>query len=216
MFKPGNIYGLIGPNGAGKTTLLKKIMHDAPGNAKKKARAMAYLEQTVTVTEFTGREVVEMGRYARMSRFGTLSAQDHAAVEEALTITGAKAWCERPTAQTSGGERQLTGLARVLAQDSPMMLLDEPLSALDLAHEMAVLNTLRQWITSERTVVMVIHDLTLAARFCHELVLLKDAEILAQGPPNVVLTPQNIKQAYGVNVDVHTSSVTNTLTVVPL
>lgn len=216
MFSPGKIYGLIGPNGAGKTTLLKKLMDDAPGSAREKALAMAYLEQTVIATEFTGREVVEMGRYARLSRFGSLGADDHAAVQHALDVTGAAMWADRPTDRTSGGERQLTGLARVLAQDVPMLLLDEPLSALDLSHEIAVLKTLREWISPERTVVMVIHDLTLAARFCDELVLLKDASVMAQGPPEAVLTPQLIEMAYGIAVDVHTCSVTNTLTVVPL
>lgn len=116
-----------------------------------------------------------MGRYAHLSRFGALDEDDRAMVENALRETGARAWADRSIGQTSGGERQLTGLARALAQGSDLLILDEPLSALDLAHETAVLKILRPWVNAapNRAVILVIHDLSLAARYCDELILLE-------------------------------------------
>lgn len=192
-------------------------------SARDKARRVAYLAQDALVgTSFTGREVVDMGRYARQSRFATRTIDDDVMVDRALATTGAAEWAQRPTEATSGGERQLTGLSRVLAQDTLALLLDEPLSALDLSHETQVLKVLRQWANDDagRSVVAVLHDLTMAARFCDELVLLKleptGAKVYAQGVPREVLTSQTIADVYGVTVDVRHSEVTQSFVVTAL
>ncbi|QOR45358.1 ABC transporter ATP-binding protein [Trueperella pecoris] len=244
----GRIIGLIGPNGAGKSTLLKAVLGLIPaagevrvGGARladlshrQRATRMAYLAQeSLRPTSFTGREVVDMGRYAARPRFAALTAADEALVEGALATTGAGAWASRSTAETSGGERQLTGLARALAQDAQILLLDEPVSALDLAHAVSVLKVLRPWADAGgggvrggvgsgvgRTVVVVLHDLTLAARFCDELVLLEPhpggARVAGQGLPEQVLTPRLIERVYGAPVDVRLSEVTGTPVITPL
>ncbi len=234
----GKVHGLIGPNGAGKSTLVKAMLslvphegtvtvagHDIQSmNPRRRARHLSYLAQDMArASDFTGRQLVEMGRYARSSRFSSPSDTDIAAVDAALHLTGAHTWASRPVAQTSGGEQQLTGLARALAQDAPVLILDEPVSALDMAHEMTVLRLMHPWVEqekSERMVVVVLHDLSLAARFCDELVLLtptpSGAIVAAQGRPERVLTPALLHSAYGIDVDVSSSPVTHTLTVTPL
>lgn len=234
---PGRIHGIIGPNGAGKSTFMKAVLGLIPSSGmvringsnmrgmsiRERALEMSYLEQTsVANGDITGRQLVEMGRYARRSRFAGLSADDAAAVSDALELTGARQWADRPLAQTSGGERQLTALARALAQEAPLLMLDEPISALDLAHEMSVLALMRPWINGNgnRTVVVVLHDLTMAARFCDELVLLapgeSGAQLIHQGTPAEVLQPDALRDAYGLTVDVRVSDVTGTLAVTPL
>ncbi|MFT3945101.1 MAG: ABC transporter ATP-binding protein [Ancrocorticia sp.] len=237
-FAPGKVHGLIGPNGAGKSTLVKALLNLIPyeGTVKvggrdtqsmkprERARHLSYLAQdTARASDFTGRQLVEMGRYARSSRFSSVTADDVAAVDAALHLTGAGAWASRPVAQTSGGEQQLTGLARALAQDAPALILDEPVSALDMAHEMAVLRLMHPWVEQKkarRLVVVVLHDLSLAARFCDELVLLapshEGAVVAAQGSPEDVLTSELLGAAYGITVDVRRSQVTHSLTVTPL
>lgn len=235
--RDGAVHGLIGPNGAGKSTLLKAMLGLVPHAgrveidgedfsamaSREKARRVAYLAQDALVgSSFTGREVVDMGRYARQPRFTTRTVDDDVMVDQALATTGADAWADRSTVATSGGERQLTGLSRVLAQDTAVLLLDEPLSALDLSHETRVLKVLREWVQggTGRSVVVVLHDLTMAARFCDELVFLQPqptgARAFAQGAPHEVLTTQAIADVYGVNVDVRRSDVTQSLVVTAL
>jgi iron complex transport system ATP-binding protein len=235
---PGRVHGLIGPNGAGKSTLVKAVLgliayegsvtvsgrSLASMNPRQRARHLAYLAQeTSSPADFTGRQLVEMGRYARQSRFAAMISADERAVDAALRLTGADAWAQRPVAGTSGGERQLTGLARALAQEAPVLVLDEPISALDMSHEMAVLCLLHPWLDEDpanRLVVVVLHDLSLAARFCDDLILLTPgrhgAVIAAHGTPDDVLTVDLLRAAYGIDVDVRRSPVTDSLSVTAL
>ncbi|GAB3818956.1 ABC transporter ATP-binding protein [Tessaracoccus terricola] len=233
-FEPGRVHGLIGPNGAGKSTLLKAVLGLLPatgevsvhGHAlarmpfRARARLLSYLAQdTALEVDFNGRELVRMARHARLRRFGSLGVDDERAVDDALRLTGADAWSRRPVTSTSGGERQLTMLARAIAQDAAVLLLDEPISALDLGHELDVLRLLRPWVdaaATSRTVLVVLHDLTLAARFCDRLTLVVDGRIHCQGTPEHVLTAHHLRPAYGVDVDVSTSRATGTLQVTPL
>lgn len=231
---PGHVHGLIGPNGAGKSTLLRAALglvpttgivevHGHPLQELKprgRAHLMSYLAQdTTTDTDFTGHAYVQLGRYARTTRFGSMTADDEDAVDEALRLTGAIGWRHRQMRQTSGGERQLTALARAIAQNPSVLMLDEPTSALDMGHSLDILRLLRPWIDvapEERTVVIVMHDLNLAARFCDVLTLIDDGTIKSHGSPAEVLTRANLRDAYDVDTDISRNPVTGTVLVTPL
>jgi iron complex transport system ATP-binding protein len=212
---PGRLLGLVGPNGAGKSTLLRTIaglhrpargrvlldgrpVHDMrPGEL---ARRIAYLPQEATVAfPFTAYQVVLMGRHPHLGRMAVEGPADHEAAERAMTATGTIHLADRSIATLSGGERRLVLLAKALAQDTPVLLADEPLSALDLRHRLAVL-----------------HDLNLAARHCTELALLARGRVLAAGPPADVLTPDHLAAAYGVRAVVRRDDLTESLTVTAL
>ncbi|AWB83511.1 ABC transporter ATP-binding protein [Corynebacterium liangguodongii] len=233
-FAPGLVHGVIGPNGAGKSTLVKAALgleeysgeirvlgRDLAGlTFRQRARLMSYVAQaTDPGIEFTGREYVSMARYARLPRFGSLSRADEEAVSEALRITGATQWANVPVSRTSGGEQQLTAFTRALAQGADLMLLDEPTSALDMGHELDILELLSSWVgggRGMRTAVVVLHDLSLAARFCDYLTLVVAGRVRAQGTPAEILTPGMLSEAYGVEVDVRQLDTTKSLAVTPL
>lgn len=231
-FHEGLIHGIIGPNGAGKSTLVKAILgllpyrglidvrgHDPAGiHSRARAKLMSYLPQEIPPVDMIGRDYVAMGRYPWCSRIGGLKEDDVRHVEEALEITGAKSWSTRPVRATSGGERQLTALSRAIAQDAKILLVDEPSAALDMGHEMTVFRLLRPWLErgDGRTVLVVLHDLSLAARFCDRLTLLVEGKIVAQGTPEAVLRPQILHDAYGVTVDVSRNKATGSLHVTAL
>lgn len=237
-FTSGRVHGIIGPNGAGKSTLLAALLGLVPYtgtvlldgvpteslSVKERARRIAFVPQHhPTPDDYTGRELVAMGRYARVSRFAALTGSDLGHIDRTLALTGAATWANKPVAHTSGGEQQLTHIARALAQDTPILALDEPTSALDLAHQQRVLDLLQPF-TSEanRTVITVLHDITLAARYCDELTLVAPGQggagsrVVAQGTPAEVVTPERLHLAYGVEVDVRPSEVTDTLVVTVL
>lgn len=233
--EPGLVHGLIGPNGAGKSTLLRALLGlvrhegeiEARGcsldglRARERARELAYLPQEQpSGLECTGRELVRMSRYARLRRFAGLGPDDEAAVERALRRTGAEAWADRPVGETSGGERQLTGLARAMAQEARMLVLDEPSSALDFGRQLAAMRLLGPWIADappgERTVLAVLHDLGLASRVCDRLHLLGSGGIVASGTPEEVLREGPIAEAYGVEVRVGRSELSGAIEVAPV
>ncbi|MFB6121406.1 MAG: ATP-binding cassette domain-containing protein [Halobacteriaceae archaeon] len=218
----GSFVGVVGPNGAGKTTLVQTMngtltpaagevrvggddVHALPSKAA--SRRVATLPQNPALDfEFTGREVVEMGRYPHAPRFG--GDPDPDAVDRALELTEATALADRPITSLSGGERQRILVARAVAQDAPVVLLDEPTASLDVNHQMRTLGIARDLAAEGRTVVAAIHDLDLAARFCDELALLAAGGVVAAGPPAEVLTPDAVERAFGVAAAVTTDPVT--------
>lgn len=228
-FAPGLIHGIIGPNGAGKSTLVKAALGLVPSSgdiriagerlaslsSKERARLMSYLPQDTPPVDFTGEQYVQMSRYARLGRFSSPTAEDEEAVDEALRMTGAGAWRDRPMRGTSGGERQLTALARAIAQNPQILIVDEPSSALDMGHEIDVFRLFKPWIgeSSSRTIMAVLHDLDIAARFCDRLTLVDGGRVKASGPPAEILVPDLLNDAYGVTVDVRRSEATGYLTV---
>ena len=218
-FAAGRVYAVVGPNGTGKSTLIKAIasLESYGGSVliqgkdsreltpRQRAHLVAYVPQHLPrAVEFTGREFVRLSRYSRARRFAGLTAADEQAVENALELTGASVWADMPVRATSGGQQQLTSLARALAQEPKILLLDEPTSALDITHETSVMRLLSPWVAADpaRCVIVVVHDLTLAARYCDVLLLLHEGGILKQGTPEQVLTAANIKPAFGVDVTV--------------
>lgn len=214
-FPQGNVCGLIGHNGSGKSTLLKLLgRHHAPSggqvllnqqllaqwDSKSFARQVAYLPQQLPAAEgMTVRELVAVGRYPWHGALGRFGANDRQLVEEAISLVGLKPFANRLVDSLSGGERQRAWLAMMVAQDSRCLLLDEPTSALDIAHQVEVL-ALIQRLSRERdlTVIAVLHDINMAARYCDHLVALRGGEMIAQGSPLELMQGPVLEQIYGI------------------
>ncbi|MDI6781416.1 MAG: heme ABC transporter ATP-binding protein [bacterium] len=227
----GEFLGIIGPNGAGKTTLLKimtgvkspltgEVMLDGKKMSslcrKEIAMIMAVVPQSSFIPPlFTVEDVVLMGRYPHQkSRFVT-TEEDIKAVEEAMQKTNTSNFRQRPVNELSGGERQEVIIARALAQEPKILLLDEPTASLDIKHQMRILGLVRTLVKENGiTAIMVIHDLNLAARFCDRLILLHNQKIYAQGVIKEVLTSQNLKEAYEVETMVEYNDFIGALQVV--
>ncbi|MCX2968689.1 MULTISPECIES: ABC transporter ATP-binding protein [Streptomyces] len=204
---PGELTALIGLNGCGKSTLLRLlagVIRPDRGRVllggadlarmgrRAAARRVALLHQSAPpVPGMTVRQLVRQGRYAQRGPLGMLRDGDDAAVRRALCDTGVEDWTDRPVDALSGGERQRVRLAMALAQDTRVLLLDEPTTYLDLHHQLEVLQTVVR-LRAERglTVVMVLHDLGHAARFAERIVALRAGRVVADGAPKDVVTPE--------------------------
>lgn len=210
----GELVGIVGPNGSGKTTLLRaitRVLRPVAGQvrlagqdvARLRARALARQVAVVGQDEpdgfdFTVAEVVQMGRLPHLGPFQAEGPRDRAAVDRALRLTGTEHLRGRPFASLSGGERQRVLLARALAQEPEVLLLDEPTAHLDVGHQVEVMD--RIWHLARAggvTVLAVLHDLNLAAQYCDRLLLLHRGRVLACGTPAEVLTEATIRTAYG-------------------
>ncbi len=208
----GEAVALIGPNGAGKTTLLKVISGavKAKGETCIKGRPVQELsgyeragiisvvpQQIAVDTPLNGHDFVMLGRTHCMPRFAPPSESDREAVEEAMRCTATLALSHRFIADMSGGERQRLALAMAFAAQPRIILLDEATAHLDLHHRAETMQLLREMNrTRGLTVLMAVHDLSLAGRYFDRLILLKDGRILKEGTPSEVLTEQNIEDAY--------------------
>jgi iron complex transport system ATP-binding protein len=222
VLPPGQLTALIGPNGAGKSTLLGALAGDLPPAsgqvtlggrslarwaARDLAQVRAVLPQRPGVCfSFTVRQVVELGRHPhrrswRAGRTGP-AGNDEALVDAALAEVGLGGFAERPIDTLSGGEAARVHLARVLAQQAAILLLDEPTATLDLHHQHLVLGIARRHASAGGTAVVVLHDLNLAAAYADRIVLLAGGCILADGPSAAVLTPKLIAAAYDHPVEV--------------
>ncbi|MFA9504544.1 ATP-binding cassette domain-containing protein [Natrinema sp. H-ect1] len=227
--EPGEFVGFVGPNGAGKTTLLRLISGalepdsgaieidrtDVHGlSSRASSRLVSVVPQDTTLSfSFPVRDVVEMGRHPHRSRFSSATPKDRATVERALERTRTAELADRPIDEVSGGQRQRVVLARAIAQETPVMLLDEPTASLDVNHQVETLELVRELVEGGRTVVAAIHDLELAARYCDRLVLLADGRVAADGPPSSVLTREALADSFDANAVVTPSPVTGTETV---
>lgn len=228
----GTFVGLVGPNGAGKTTLLRTLnaaltpdegeirvagQNVAELSAKQVGRLVATVPQDTSLSfDFSVRQTVEMGRTPYLSRFGGMRPEDHEAVNRAMKRTAVAEFADRAITAISGGERQRVLLARALAQDTPLVLLDEPTASLDINHQVRTLELVRELVDDGKTVVAAIHDLNLAAHYCDELLLLGEGRILASGPPESVLTESTLERAFGANAVVSRHPVTGSVYVTAL
>ena len=214
----GEIVGLIGPNGAGKSTLLKTLRGILPMlsgsaalmgddintlDAKEFARRAAYLQQRVEMTfDYTARDIVLAGRYPYLSWWSQEREHDLAIAEACMAYTGVSELADNPLHAMSGGQRQRVLLAKVLAQQTPVLFLDEPATGLDIIYQEEIFRFCREISAAGKTVLLVAHELSLAARFCSRLLLIGRGTLLADGVPKDVLTDGLLSQAYGAPVRV--------------
>lgn len=228
----GELVGLVGPNGAGKTTLLRTVTGaitpasgtvtidgvDVHGvDSRTSSRLVSVVPQDTSLSfSFPVRDVVAMGRHPHRSRFSPPSTADRRAVEAALERTRTADLAGRPIDELSGGQRQRVVLARAIAQEAPVVVLDEPTANLDVAHRIETLELVRDLVGEGRSVVAAIHDLSLAARYCDRLVLLADGRVRGNGPPESVLTTDALAEAFDASAVVTTNPVTGTETVTAL
>ena len=214
----GSLVGIAGPNGVGKSTLLKLIagtMRPKQGTvrvagaeiselgARERARLVAMVPQSPALPRGTSAiEVVLMGRNPHLGLLSWEGDDDLAIAVESMRMTDSEELLERPVDQLSGGERQRVAIAMALAQQTPVLLLDEPTANLDLAYQPAIMQLLRDAVADGKTVVVAVHDLTLAAQFCDRIVLMSDGRCVATGAPSDVLTADLIARVYGANVHI--------------
>lgn len=228
----GRLVGLVGPNGSGKTTLLRTVagvlrpdtgsVHlngrpVAATSSRRISREVAVVPQNTSLNfDFSVREVVAMGRTPYVSRLGRAERADRDAVDRALERTAVRDLANRSISEVSGGERQRVLLARALAQETPVLLLDEPTASLDINHQIRTLELVRELAAEGKTVVAAIHDLNLAAHYCDELVLLGDGRRVAGGPPAEVLTEEHLESVFGTQAVVTRHPVTGSTLVMAL
>ena len=212
--QPGQFLGLIGPNGAGKSTLLRACLGLVAARGRlrldgvdlgglrpsERALYLSYLPQEREIAWAMSVEaVVALGRLPHRTRFADASARDRAAVEAAMTRMDLLRFRDRPATALSGGERARVLIARALAQETPVLLADEPLAGLDPQHQIALMQLFAELAAEGRIVIASMHDLTLAARWCHRLLLLRDGRRVGEGPPATVLTADTLRRVYHVD-----------------
>jgi iron complex transport system ATP-binding protein len=227
------ITAVIGPNGCGKSTLLRalgRLLRPRGGQVlldgqridrlptRDVARALGMLPQSPVAPEgLTVADLVARGRHPHQAWFRQWSRDDESVVAEAMAWTGVLDLAERPVDALSGGQRQRAWIAMALAQGTDLLLLDEPTTHLDLAHAVDVLDLIdRLHHDRGRTVVMVLHDLSLAARYADHLVAMRDGRIVAQGPPREVVTPELLADVFGLHAAVLPDPVSDGVLVVPI
>ena len=209
----GELLGVVGPNGAGKSTLLSiaaGLLRPAAGSVRlaavdvaamsrlEVARRIAFLPQNVQPAfGFTVGEVVMQGRFPHLGPLGFEGSEDRRIGAEALESVEAAAFAARPFASLSGGEQKRVLIASAIAQEAPVVLLDEPTAALDLHHQITVYELLRRLAGQGKALAVVTHDLNLAAQFCDRLILLDSGRVAADGPPAAVLDKKLLEEVYG-------------------
>ncbi len=213
----GEFLGIIGPNGSGKTTLLRalsRVIQPSAGTVslygrdirqmdpKLLARSISVVSQNVSLEGFTVEEFISFGRMPYYGAFQFFETKkDYEAVHKAMELTGVSRLKGRLLERMSGGEKQLVLIARALAQEPELILLDEPTAHLDIAHQVSILNLIRR-LNREfgLTVVMVLHDLNLAGEYCHRIALVNDGMIHKIGDPEQILNYRDIEEVYKTRV----------------
>jgi len=207
--EPRECVGLIGPNGAGKTTLLRAILGLVPHSGhsslaalspRDRGRAAAWMPQARDIAWPVSVEtLVALGRTPHLSGLQGISDADRAHVDAALDTMGLEALRHRTATRLSGGEQAMVLIARALAQDTPLLMADEPIAGLDPANQISTMEVFAGLAEAGRAVIVSIHDLGLAARHCTRLILLGEGGIAADGPPDAVLTPDNLARIFHVS-----------------
>ncbi len=215
----GRITALVGGNGSGKSTIFKtiaRILKPQKGrvyldgesihekSTKDVALKLAILPQNPTAPEgLTVAELVSYGRFPHQKKFGTLGAEDYDIIQWALDVTGMTVFAERPLNSLSGGQRQKAWIAMAIAQGTDVILLDEPTTFLDMSHQFEVLKLLRKLNKEHKqTIVMVVHDLNHATRFADYMIAIKGGKVVKEGNTIDIVTPEMIKEVFGIFADV--------------
>ena len=212
----GKFVALAGPNGVGKSTLLRLVsgvIKPARGSievsgidvselsARERARLVAVVPQDPELPNGAPAiEVVLMGRNPHLGLLSWESDSDVQTALDAMRMTYTEELLDRPVDELSGGERQRVAIAIALAQQTPIILLDEPTANLDLAYQPAIMELMRRLVAAGKTILAAVHDLTLAAQFCDEVALMRGGDILTTGAPEETLTEDNIREVYGAEV----------------
>ena len=212
----GTFVALAGPNGVGKSTLLRLVsgvikptrgritvsgLDISTLSPRERARLVSVVPQDPELPQ--GAPAIEVVLTGRNPHLGLLSWESHTDVQiaiEAMRLTYTEDLIERPVDELSGGERQRVAIAIALAQQTPIILLDEPTANLDLAYQPAIMELMRSLVSSGKTILAAVHDLTLAAQFCDKVALMRGGASLTTGPPEVTLTEENIRTVYGAEV----------------
>ena len=208
--RPGEFVGLLGPNGAGKTSLMRAVLGLIPAEghsslaeltAVDRARVVAWMPQSREIAwPVPVERLVALGRLPHLPNRGRVPAKEQALVDTAITRMGLDAFRARAASRLSGGEQARALIARALAQDTPLLMADEPAAGLDPAHQISTMQVFADLAREGRSALVSLHDLSLAARHCTRLILLAEGGILADGPPAEVLTPELMARAFGISV----------------
>ncbi|ELI6425560.1 Fe(3+) dicitrate ABC transporter ATP-binding protein FecE [Vibrio harveyi] len=222
----GKITALIGPNGCGKSTLLKtlvRINKPLSGDVffnektlssygdKRLARSLSLLPQILVSPEgITVRKLVEYGRSPYLSHWGRLGKDDKTIVEQAMHDTGVFEFADKPVESLSGGQRQRAWIAMVMAQDTEVVMLDEPTTYLDMSHQVELMNLMQQMNANGKTVVVVLHDLNQACRYCDHLIVLKQGQLIVEGSPDEVFTESLLDEVFDLKAKVFRDPISDT------
>jgi iron complex transport system ATP-binding protein len=228
----GKITALIGPNGCGKSTLLKtiaRILKPQQGQVLLKGENI-HLQDTrsvslqlsllpqapITPEGVSVAELVGYGRAPWVGRWGRLTQHDYDVITCALDEVGLTELADRPVSELSGGQRQRAWIAMVLAQKTDLILLDEPTTWLDIAHQIELLKLMRRLNNSGKTIIVVLHDLNQACRYCDELVVLRNGKLQQQGVPKAIFTQQLLQNTFDLQAEVHPDPIAGTPTLVAI
>ncbi len=231
--KRGELLGIVGPNGSGKSTIVRTLSHVlAPSGGSVRimghdpralkpaelAKLVAVVPQFPVLPEgFTALEVTLMGRTPYLRLLQGEGPEDVRLARQALTETASLDLAERPVGELSGGERQLVVVARALTQEAPIILMDEPTAHLDINHQTMLLDLVARLTRDHgRSIIAVIHDLTLASQYCDRIVVLSDGRVVATGPPRQVMHAEMVAAVYGAQVTIMEHPVTKRPVVLPV
>lgn len=226
----GDFIGIVGCNGAGKSTLMKTLRGLLPMQQgsikyankelaeykdKELAKMVAYLQQNVEVGfGYTGQEIVLAGRYPYMSWWQSENEEDKQLALDCMDYTGTRDLADKPVTEVSGGQKQRILLAKVLAQQTPILFLDEPTTGLDMVYQEEIFRFAKELAKMGKTILMVVHELNLAAKYCNRIILTGEKRILADAAPHKVFTPELLSRAYATEILVNKNPLTGSMEIV--
>lgn len=232
-FSEGGFYGILGPNGSGKTSLIRHILRFldikegiiSVGNKdikefsrKEFACRISFVPQNVNMdVNFCVYDIIAMGRNPYMKRFQDLSTKDKEIINHAMEVTSCIHLKDKNFSYLSGGEAQRVLVARAIAQDTKYLILDEPISHLDIRYQVELMETLKRLNEEEnKTIIAILHDLNLSSAYCKDIFLMKDGRVYASGLVEEVLTKENLKAVYDMNFEIHKMHNKDTMFFIPV